>query len=256
MLLVRKLFIFCLILVLNSSTLVNAQSAPKSIQIAIGKAMKPYVLNQHHGIIIDLIKQSFLIQNQNVDFILLSNEKALRAFQNKSVDAIAVVQPNMVNAWLSDNFIAYKNHAISLKASQISIGSLSDLSKHRVTAFSHAHVYLGDNFNQAVSNNPRYVEVVNQFEQVKALFEGKTDIIISDQTIFKFHRKQLRHKYPSDSKYRQPINMVPLFAPSDYRIAFNNQELQQQFNEGYAELKSQGLVQKIYQKYTRLLSNY
>lgn len=245
---------FCLYLLLSGSA--YASSGVYPIRIAIGKAMKPYVLNQRHGIVIDLIRQAFSFNNQTVEFVFLSNEKALRAFQNKSVDAIAIVKPTMVNTWLSDNFISYQNQAVTLESTQTSINKLSDLANYRVTGFSHAHVYLGNEFNQAVSNNPQYREVVDQFEQVKALFDGKTEVIILDQTIFKFHLKQLRNKYPTNTIYRQPIKMLPLFTPSDYRVAFNSEILQKSFNSGFSKLKEAGQVQKIYQKYTRLLGSY
>lgn len=235
----------------------EASATPqKTVRVAIGKAMKPYVLNQQHGIIIDLIRKSFSIRNHNVEFIFYSNEKALRAFQKNSVDAVAVVKPTMVNAWLSNSFISYHNHVVSLARANLPITQVSDLSHYKVMAFSHAHIYLGNTFYQAISHNTQYEEVVDQFAQVKALFDGETDVIVLDKTIFTFYWKQLRHKYPSNSAYRQDTKLLPLFQPSDYRVAFNTKELQVEFNEGFAELKSLGQVQKIYQKYTRLLRSY
>ncbi len=231
-------------------------SEQQTIDIAVGKAMKPFVLGNGRGILIDILRESFAQSSIQIKFHFYSNEEAMSAFDEGRVDAVTVVKKGMVQGHFSEPYITFHNYAIFMKDGSKVIEKVADLANYRVIGFSGATRYLGPEFNQLVLSGLDYVEIVSQFDQVRALFEGQAEVAVMEKTIFQFFWKQLRNRNPDDIRYARPVSYSNLFIPNDYHIAFKTQKEKEIFNKGYRHLVDSGRIKLIYERYTRLLRTY
>jgi polar amino acid transport system substrate-binding protein len=246
-------FIFCLF---HMPVTATAEQNNNEVVIAIGFSLEPYVFKNGNGIISDLIRETLKLSGKTSRFKLSSNAKALEQYSTHQCDGVAVVREGMVDGFLSQPYVMFQNYAISLKNQKIKLDNLSDLKPYSLIAFSNASQYLGKEFASVIKNKDDYQELDKQIDQLETFFDGKADVIIADQTIFKFYQRRLRNRYPLNKKYRQEVNFHDLFPPSIYRAAFHNKQLRDEFDMGFKQLTASGQADDIYRVYTNLLKNY
>jgi polar amino acid transport system substrate-binding protein len=237
---------------------VHAQQAQKTVSIAVGISQEPYVLKNGKGIISEIIKASFDNTGYLVEFAYLNNVEALSLFKQYHFDAVTVVRPGMVDAYFSVPMVTFQNYAVSLADSKVKTEHIADFARYRIHAFSNARRYLGAEFASVVNAmpEPKYQEVVSQEEQVSALFKGAADLIVADETIFKYYRKKLIKAAPFDESFRQAVAYTYAFPPTQYHIAFHNPSIQQAFDNGYRRLVAENRINEISDKYLKLLKSY
>lgn len=228
----------------------------ESIKIAVGSSIEPFMLKSGKGLIGTVITESFQHSGERVEFSYNSNQEALELFNNKKVDGVTVVREGMVQGYYSAALVSFDNHVISLAGSDINIETINDLKNYRIIAFSKARQYLGTDFNNVVEQSKSYREIASQELQVKALFDGETDIIISDTTIFEFYRTRLRNRTPLDKKWRNEVSIGFSFPNQAYYMAFQTESHQQLFNHGFSQLKASGRYQQIAHTYAILFQQY
>ena len=96
-------------------------------------------------------------------------------------------------------------------------------------------------------NNPDYQEIANQRNQIAKLFGNRSEVIIIDKLIFKYHHQQpksfsdeLTKNVPLD----EPVIFHNLFEPSRYRMAFKTKKLMDSFNKGLKNFKRRVVINK------------
>lgn len=234
--------------------LANAQD--KQVSFAIGTSLEPYVIHNGKGIILDIIRQSLNESGYAVTFSFFDNKEALKKFQDKQYDAMAVVKPGMVTTHISKPFITFNHHAISLADKKIDISKISELETHSIIAFSNATTYLGQDYSDMARSHTNYVETDSQLNQVDSLFQEKVDIVIMDKTIFEFYQKRLKRTSPKTPHYRKKVAFSYTFESSEYHVAFHNGALKDAFDVGIYHLNEIGRMEKIYNKYMQLLREF
>ena len=103
--------------------------------------------------------------------------------------------------YYSDEYITYNNIVVSINDFQIN--NLKDLKNKKIIAFQNATIYLGKEFENEVKNNKNYAEIANQEAQVASLMNGRTEVIVIDENIFKYYYKKSKlFKQKSYKVYR------------------------------------------------------
>jgi polar amino acid transport system substrate-binding protein len=234
--LVIVLLVFCLSATVHS----------REVTLVAGLSLPPYIIQESNsGMEYEIIKE---VLAKNNDTLVLKYVPFVRiAVDYKKHDgAVTINESSGVTGNYSDVVITYKNYAISLKDKNIQINGMSDLSDKRIIAFQNATKYLGSEFNAAVSTNPGYKEQGKQILQVKMLYSGRADAIVSDINIFKYYRKQV-----SDIDTSAPVSYHEIFPGTDYKVLFNDPALRDVFNKGLADLKKSGRYEAIKNSYVK-----
>ncbi len=252
----RRIMQWLLLLGVILGFTVPATATEKTINIATGFSLGPYVLRSGGGILSDIIKESLLFSGYEVRFHYMSNADAIEAFTARQFDAVTVVKPGMVDGFYSEPVLSFLNSFITLADSPHEIASLDDLHDLRLAAFSNASGFLGEPFRAAITHTRGYQEISNQEEQVAALFSGDVDVILADKNIFRFFHRRLLYKNLHDPQFHQKVRFHFQFNPTFYHIGFQEQAQQIAFDRGYRRLKESGRIDAIYRYYLELLEEY
>lgn len=233
---------------LSISHLANA----RELSTIFSSYTPPYVFqsktDEKPGILVEIVQQSLIDADHSIKPMFLPLGRGVKLLEEKKVDVISVSQRKLgLNAHYSDYHIQYHNFAIGLETQQSPITRISDLKGRSIIAFQKADTYLGDEFKATVANNPDYIEMANQENQVHMLLKGRIDIAVMDKSIFQFYRNKLINegKIAPDVK----IRFYNLFEPSRYRAAFSDETVRDQFNQGLKRLYKSGDYKAIYDKY-------
>lgn len=151
---------------------------------------------------------------------------------------------------LSDTVLTYQNVAFTLERNRLPINEIADLAYYDVMAFQNAGRLLGPALRQAQKVNTRYREVANQMLQVRALFAGRTDVVIADRRIFRF----LMHSSDAGVDTSAPLTEHVIFPPSDYSVAFRDAAACGAFNDGLRRIRADGRFDAIRQAWDAALS--
>jgi polar amino acid transport system substrate-binding protein len=230
---------------------------PQVVRVGIGYSIAPYVIKEKDsGIEVDVIREVFKLEGYDVDFVYLPNLRLPLAFEEGSVDCIAsnafydLRKDSGREAFYSDTTVVFRNYAITLKKRAFDIQRSVDLSDKSVLGFNNAVKYLGSEFAAMVGLNALYSEVDDQSIQVRMLYSGRVDVVVTDKRIFIYWRKKLAESSMSKSiDLHQEIVFAPIFAKAPRHVAFGSTALRDDFNKGLATLKARGAIDAIVAKY-------
>lgn len=230
-----------------------ASASAREVVVAIGLSIPPYVIAaEKRGMEYDVVKEALALEGHTMkpDFQPLA--RVVKALQNGTVDAALTQIPGMTaGTALSEVYITYRNFAITLDSRDLRIDSPADLADKSVLAFQNAHRYLGDEYRRAVEANPRYREEANQQTQPILLFHDRIDVVVADHNIFRWFA--LRPEVTAKVDTTRPIRMHALFPPTEYRVAFRDPALRDDFNRGLAKLRASGEYDRIVARYADLM---
>lgn len=223
----------------------------QEIKIAFSSSTPPYVLPDGKGLFYDIVKESLALKGYHIQPVYTSIARGTQLFGSDHIDAVAISQKNLENTdfdtHYSDEFMHYQNVVVTLDDG-IRIDHLSDLTEYDVTAFQGAHKYLGDAFKDIVNNSrERYSEISDQKRQVLKLYKKRTDLLIMDRAIFSYYQHQLASE--GKISITKQARFFPIFKPTKYCVAFRDEQIQKDFDEGLRQLRSTGRCEKIYQAY-------
>ena len=228
-------------------TFLNPLSYAKEVNLAIGLALPPYVLVESRtGIELDIVREALALVGHELKpkFVPLSR---LVKMANKYDGAMTLTKAYSKDLFFSKSHITYQNIIISLKSKNITVSKISDLQHVSCIAFQNAHIYLGDEYNQAVSNNKNsFIVESNQKSQVKTFYKGRVDTIAIDINIFTYYKNTLAEKYKE-----KKIVYHELFPPNHYLVGFKNSNIRDDFNRGLQQLKDSGRYSKIKKEYLK-----
>ena len=218
----------------------------KEIALVAGLSLPPYIIAEtgngmEHDIVKEVLQSSgYVLKLKYVPFARVVHD------YKKYDGAVTVNEATGVKGYFSDVVIAYQNYAITLKDCGIIVDDVQDLAGKRVAAFQNATSYLGDEYKRAVLAADNYMELDKQISQVEMLYSRRIDVVISDINIFKFYRtKVTRVDTASAPEFHE------IFAPTLYKVVFNEADVREAFNRGLADLKACGRYQQIIDTYIK-----
>lgn len=227
----------------------------KTVVLSTAVMVSPYIFHTtNSGFELDIVREAFKLEGYEVKFVFLPLLRSKISFKKGGVDGVMTIKkhyPEVQGAYISHEYIAYHNYAVSLQSQNFKINSITDLENKKIDAFQQATLALGEEFKRMTTKNTRYNEIANQKNQIAKLFGKRSDVIILDRLIFHHYRRELKKHSTLAEKisFDQPVVFHNLFAPSKFRIAFFRKTLRDSFNRGLLKLKQSGRYQKIIRAY-------
>lgn len=239
-------------LLLTLLVLLSVQAQGRELKMVFASYTPPYVfqspVDNRPGILVEIVQQALADAGHTVKPLFLPLGRGFQLLEEKRVDGITISKRALgLEAHYSDFCIEYQNFAIGLHNRPLPIKGISDLRGLSIIAFQKADVYLGKEFANAVADNPHYVEMANQENQVHMLLKGRIDLAVMDRSIFQFYRNKLISE--GEVSREVGVHFYDLFEPSRYRGAFADKEIRDSFNQGLKKLRESGAYQAIYTKY-------
>lgn len=226
----------------------------RDVTVAIGLSLSPYVISdENRGMEFDIAREALALEGHAMRPRYLPLIRVVKEIETGQTDAALTQQDNRgIPVHYSDVYITYQNVAITLASRQLRIERMEDLTGKSILAFQKATLYLGPAFKAAVEGNPQYREEAKQVLQPAMLYHDRIDVVIADRNIFSWFARQPEVTAKADTT--QPLHIHPLFPPTDYRVAFRDPGLRDDFNRGLAKLKAGGDYDRIIQRYLPLMT--
>lgn len=248
-------------LILTGVLLTTSTQAAEPITIDIGCSVStpPFVIRQNdRGIILDTLRAALTLNHIHPNFKYASNADNIIAFNDGKLDALCISTHTLTpSAWLSQYpIVAYQNVAISLTERSLNITSVNDLKGLTVVGFNNARDMLNKEFHALVNDSPFYREMTEPQEHVLALFKGETDVIVMEQTLFRYFLSRLRHSEPNNPLLHLPYSVSHMFPQTVYYAAFSHEPLRDRFDQALGHMLKNGSVETIKRNYATLLSDY
>lgn len=219
--------------------------------IAIGfRTTAPYVMQAADGTLSGLEYEVVMLAagaaGMRARAMVTSFARLPEDFRRGSIQAFVPANPAMnLPGCISDTVLAYRNMAFSLRSRSLKIASAADLAALDVTAFQNATVLLGPVVGALAQNGERYREVANQMLQVRALFSGRTDVVLAERRIF----RHMMRSPDAGVDTGQPLAEHDLFPPTLYGVAFQRQEDCITFNRGLAAIRRNGVYDELLRRW-------
>ncbi len=204
-------------------------SVKPDLDVIVGLSKPPYVIQQKNaGFELELVQTLLDNMGYKARFIYVPIGRGFKMLDQGMGDVVMTINKNIVpnDSVRTKPYITYQNVAISKASKKLSIKSFSDLSQYRLAAFQLAHKYLGQEYKNAVENNKRYIELPNQFQQVKMLLEDRVDVLVMDINIF-YHMLATIVQDGPQIKFK----IDKIFPLNPYSLAFKDERLVAKFNE-------------------------
>lgn len=239
----RLLYACLVVLSLAVSPMLSAEDKPR-LSVAISLDIPPYVMaGASKGL--DLVREAlpeYQLQFRQLPYGALQN-----AVAEKQADISVGVRASDDAMYYSDNFVTFVNYAITRAGDRYEINSIEALKGHSILTWQGAWRVLGDAFQALFGpsgmERSKYIEVADQAEQVRLFWKGRADVIVIDRSIFN-HFTRAQGYSPDEAK------LHGVFPPvTNYRVAFGDASLRDQFNRGLQALCANGRYQALLVRY-------
>lgn len=226
----------------------------RDLKIIFSQYTPPYVFENGSGILVDIVRAALEPAGYHVIPVYLPLGRGFEMFAQKLVDGTATISENSgLKANYSNVFMQYHNCVFGLKSRHFKVNGLDDLKAKNMIAFQNAHKYLGEDFGQAVLNQPNYKEIANQETQTLMLMLGRIDLAVMDESIFRFYREKLISE--GKAAHQKEIESFQIFPPTPYQAAFVDATVRDDFNRGIKAIRSNGRYDAIYRHYVEQYFN-
>jgi polar amino acid transport system substrate-binding protein len=218
----------------------------QALRVTISLDIPPYVMNQAgNGLEIDIMREA--LAGHPLQFSQLPYQALQTAIPQNLADVSVGVQADDSGVNYSVDFITFANYAIGKKADGLRINKVADLRGHQVLTWENAYLELGKEFEEQYApqapERKNYLEVADQREQVRKFWEGKSNIIVIDYSIFVHLSKQLGYDLNQARFFR-------IFEPvTNFKAGFKDAGLRDKFNQAIAAMCKNG-------KYAELMKHY
>lgn len=212
--------------------------------------MPPYVMvddkGRYSGMEYEIVSAALEAKGHRLRPTLYPLARLVETLKSREIQGAApILASHRTGAFLSMPYIAYDNVALVLASSGLDLASIGDLRGHSVMAFQTARSVLGPAFAAATEGNPLYLEEARQVVQVKALFAGRTEIVIGDERILRWYIRD-----PATGVDRnRAVKEFRLFPPTRYSAAFLDPRLARDFDEGLGIIMRNGVYDRIMARY-------
>lgn len=220
------------------------------INVGFGYAKPPFVFalssedqDEDRGIELQIMKEALAYRGYSMKANYISNDNLIPNLEYKIIDAAATVaMSEKEGLYYSDEFVYFWNYAVTQPDDIKKISSVKELEGRKVIAWKDASKDLGSDFKKTTATMAFYKEAASQEQQVLLFLQKKADTLVIDWHIFYYWAK--KHGY-DPIKY----NQHDIFdGKTQYRVAFRDSKLRDDFNEGLSYLKSSGRYEDIYNK--------
>jgi len=221
-------------------------SGPKELTLAVGLALPPYNIPEtDSGIEMDIVREALRDRGYAIKAKYVPFARVRRELMNREVDGALTINPDSgIEAFYSDEHLVCQNVVVTLKNNAFQVHEMGDLKDKSVLAFQDATLYLGKEFAAMADQNPKYKEIAKQEVQINLLYTNRVDAIVLDKNIFYHHRK---HNDMVDTS--QEIDIWRIFPPTTFSVAFVDETVRDDFNEGLKQLRESGRYDEIVKKY-------
>lgn len=227
------------------------------IRVGIGFSIPPYVIKElDGGVEVDAIREAFKAVGHEAVFVYLPNLRLPVELGEGGIDCVAsnaaydISNDAGVKVYPSDTTVIFQNYAVSLTKNDLDIPTVSSLGDKRVLGFNNARKYLGSQFARMADANRQYSELADQALQVRMLYSGRVQVIISEKRIFLYWRKKLAESPVSSTiNLADAVTFSPIFASAPRNISFSSRELRDAFNAGLSTIKANGAFDAVVSKY-------
>lgn len=164
-----------------------------------------------------------------------------------TIDVAVTVRPTFPERFYSQEFIAFHNYAITKKKANLTINTLDDLKDKIIVAWQGAKFDLGKEFEQAVAENPKYLEEADQRKQARLFLMDRAQVLVVDEKIFKWWQKILTQE---ESLPVEEMTFHDLFpAQTVFHVGFIDEAARNAFDEGLKKIKADGTYDRIISSY-------
>ena len=240
----RSLFAALLLFQLIPLTWANAEKLKVGAPILI----PPYVItDSDSGMELDIVKEALIFKGYELEFVYLPLLRVSKYLKQKGIDCGLTMSSNIADAkniYYSDSHITCQNAAITLESRRLKIRSAKDMIGKKVCTFQNAAKYLGPDFVEASKKGLRYREISELNNFIPMLFQGTTDIVISDIFLFKYYRKNDKRTDTTAS-----VTIHKIFSPKMLNVGFIDEKVRNDFNDGVRHLRKTGRYDEIIKKY-------
>lgn len=226
----------------------------RDIRVGFGEPA-PYVLKHrdHPGIAVEIIRESLKLSGIGIEPVYYSYQRSKEEVKRGRLDAASTAQEEVGdNLYFSEPSISFHPVAIVRKSANITLHSIDDLPGHSIAAWQNAHEHLGDTFagyfgrHVTADYRQRYFDPADQLSQVKMFWSGHAQVAIIDRVIFDYLTAQLDQQFDTDHE----VEEFAIFGDATVMsVAFADPELRDRFDQGLAELRKRGVIERIYEKY-------
>ena len=222
---VKNILITLVLLVVSLDVLAKRL---ESIDLIVGLSKPPYIIEElESGFEIELISHILSQMDIQPSYLYVPLGRSIDLLDKDVGQALLTVNKHIVS---DDNhrtqaYVTYQNVAISLKSANISIGDISELSDYRVAAFQMANRYLGKKYGRTVKRSKHYLEIPNQFRQVKLFLEKRVDVVVMDINIFNYYLEKVEGQGP-----KTQVDIHYIFPKNPYSLAFKDAKYVKPFN--------------------------
>lgn len=217
----------------------------------------PYVIQKEDsGLEVDIIREAFKAEGHTAVFVYLPPLRFPTAFSEGRIDAVAsndnydLESLSGRRVFSSSPTVVYQNYAISLKKDGLRIDSVEDLSDKSIIAFQNSMYYLGDEYARMAIRNPEYKELSNQALQVRMLYSGRADVVVTDGMIFHYWLNQVRETdmaLPLDLD--QAVVFSPIFPSAPRCVSFGSSMMRDTFERGLEAIKANGIYDDLVERF-------
>ena len=221
--------------------------------MGFGNNLPPFcIAESNSGVEVDIIREALAFRGHVLRPVFYPIKRVPRYFIEKKIDAAMMDSGmNLIphGGHYAEPAVIYDNVFIVLKDRNLHIEKPDDLKGHTVMAFPGALERYPEWLN-AVKKAGNYAEINEQALQVKVLYNGRYDVVLSDRYIFRYYaklleqeRKILPHK-TIEYKFGQEN-------PDNYRAIFRNKSIADDYDAGLKAMKKSGRYKAILDQYLK-----
>lgn len=222
------------------------------VKMAFGEKIPPFCFPEtNSGIEIEVFREALAHKGHTLTPLYFPFSRITWAFKTKKVDAAMTdLGENLektIGAFYGEPAVYYDNVFISLKEKNIVIKKPSDLKKLKIVSFQGALARYPEWLSEA-NKNKKLREENNQEYQVLQLHNNRYDVALSDRSIYKYFHNRLKRTGAIEGKEVVEHRFVELNL-NDYRPVFRDKKIRDDFNLGLKNMKKNGRLKAIYDKY-------
>ncbi|OIQ49201.1 Bacterial extracellular solute-binding protein, family 3 [Pseudodesulfovibrio hydrargyri] len=239
--------------------LLSTAARAREIRVGVGFAIAPYALReQDAGLEVDLLRAAFRAAGMEARFVYLPNLRLPLALAEGDVDCLAtsagydMAERTGRPVFYSGPTLTFRNYAVTLADRDLRIRSIADLSGYVVLGFQDAASYLGPEFAAMARGNDLYSELSDQSLQVRMLFSGRVDVVLSERRVFLYWRNRLKGSPAGRAvDLDQAVTFHAIFPAQDRQVVFVRKSLCDDFDRGMAAIRESGSFDRIVRAYDR-----